>query len=91
MRRLVTAVVLSFGMLTGCGGSDELGTPEPLGEVEQGLACRYPDMTCPSGTICIRDEADDFYLLCRQSCPSTGVCPGGYPCRVTPNGRQRYC
>lgn len=91
MRRLVTAVILSFGMLAGCGGTEELATPEPVGDVEQGLACKYPGNTCPSGSICIVDPNDDFYLLCRQPCPSTGVCAGGYACRVTTDGRQKYC
>ncbi len=91
MRRLVGAVVLAFGMLTGCGGTEEMGVPEPLGDVEQGLACTYPEMSCPPGSICIRDQTDDFYLLCRQSCPPSGFCWGSYPCHVTANGRQKYC
>jgi hypothetical protein len=91
MRRLVVSVVLSIGMLTGCGGTDEVATPEPLGEAEQGLACKYPEMSCPSGSVCILDDADPFFELCRQRCPSTGVCPSGSRCRVTPDGSQKYC
>lgn len=91
MRRLVGTVVLAFGMLTGCGGTEEMGAPEPLGAVEQGLACMYPDMTCRTGYICILDEADDFYHLCRPACPPSGFCPSGNPCRVSASGIDEYC
>lgn len=86
MRRLVGAVVLSLGMLTGCGGTAaEVDAQEPVESVEQGLACKYPEMSCPSGTICVYD-----YELCRQPCPSSGVCPSGSACRTSPSG-QKFC
>lgn len=85
MRRLVSAVVLSLGLLTGCGGTAGEAVSEPLGDIEQGLACRYPEMSCPNGTICVYD-----YELCRPPCPSTGVCAGGTACRVSPSG-QKHC
>jgi len=85
MRRLMCAVVLSFGMLTGCGGTAEQDTPDALDTVEQGLACAYPNMTCPPGTICVYD-----YELCRQPCPSSGTCASGTACRVSPSG-IKYC
>ncbi len=85
MRRLVSTVVLSLGLLTGCGGASGMDASESLGEAEQGLACRYPEMSCPPGTICVYD-----YELCRQPCPSTGVCTGGTACRVSPSG-QKFC
>ncbi|NMO23561.1 hypothetical protein HPC49_53095 [Pyxidicoccus fallax] len=57
MRGVLKAAVglMAVLSLAGCGGSPE-GTPEPeaqLGEVEQGLACRYPDDYCPGSTVCV--------------------------------------
>jgi hypothetical protein len=85
MRRLMCAVLFSIGMMTGCGGSTEMDAPDALGSVEQGLACAYPNMTCPSGTICVYD-----YELCRKPCPSSGICSSGAACSVSPSG-QKYC
>ena len=84
MRRLVCAVAISMGMLKGCGGSTDMDTPDTLDTVEQGLACRYPDMYCPSGTICVDEE------LCRKPCPSSGYCASGYACRISDYGTP-YC
>ncbi|WP_224245144.1 hypothetical protein [Hyalangium gracile] len=84
MRRLMCVVALSIGMLTGCGGTAEMETPDSVGTVEQGLACRYPDMWCPSGTICVDGD------LCRKPCPSSGVCASGSACRISEYG-TRFC
>jgi hypothetical protein len=85
MRRLVCAVAISMGMLLGCGGADAGQDPaDALDTVEQGLACAYPDMTCPGTTICVDGD------LCRQACPPSGICSSGRACRVSPGGTP-YC
>jgi hypothetical protein len=80
MRRLVCAVAISIGMLMGCGGTAELDTPDALGSVEQGLACRQPELSCPSGTICVDGD------LCRKACPPSGICASGNACSISPYG-----
>ncbi|MCE9668722.1 hypothetical protein LY474_12935 [Myxococcus stipitatus] len=45
--------------LAGCGGSPEATADEPLGEAEQGLACRYPDDWCPGTTVCVNGLCRD--------------------------------
>src|SRR5262245_9764220 len=84
MRRLVCVVAASVGLLMGCGDAAAMDSPDTLGTVEQALACRYPDMSCPSGSVCV-DE-----LLCRTACPSSGTCASGLPCRISQGG-TRYC
>ncbi|ATB29617.1 hypothetical protein [Melittangium boletus] len=84
MRRLVCAVAVSIGMLMGCGGAAELDTPEMLDTVEQGLACAYPDMSCPAASICADND------MCRPRCPSSGLCNNGSACRTAANGNA-YC
>ncbi|MFL5352076.1 hypothetical protein [Archangium sp.] len=84
MRRLVCAVAVSFGMLMGCGGDVAVdNTRDTLESVEQGLACIYPNNTCPSGTVCVD-------TLCRKACPTSGICSSGAACRVGGDGTP-YC
>ena len=85
MRRLVCAVVLSIGMLMGCGGTTEMNTPDTVDSVKQGLACRYPNNYCPSGTFCIVCEG-----LCRKPCPPSGICTNGSTCLIAECGTP-YC
>ncbi|WP_163997783.1 hypothetical protein [Pyxidicoccus caerfyrddinensis] len=83
MRRLVCAVTLSIGMLMGCGGPADVNTPDTVDSVEQGLACQYPDMLCPSRYACVGG-------LCRKECPETEVCWNGAACRIYADGTP-YC
>ncbi len=84
MRRLLCAGVVLFGMLTGCGGSERAEPTETLDTMEQGLACAWPDMSCPGSTICVDNG------MCRMACPPSGVCNNGGACRVSPGGTS-YC
>jgi hypothetical protein len=91
MRRFVCAVAISMGMLMGCGGTVEMDapdSPDTLGSVEQGLACRYPDNTCPPGTICICPSPQGG--LCLKPCPPSGICGDGRACRSSECG-QLHC
>ena len=84
MRRLLCAVAVSMGMLMGCGVDAGQEPTDALDTVQQGLACAYPDMTCPGASICVDNS------MCRQPCPSSGVCNNRTACRVSADGTP-YC
>ncbi len=92
MLRVFCVVALCLFGLTACGpdsaATDEVN--ETLGSSEQGLACAYPDMSCPGTTVCAWPSSNPDEGLCRPPCINGRCQITSQVCCTQPNGAP-YC